>query len=1188
MNYKSILFLLIGCVLFIKCGDEPKDEKQTAVDLMTAQTLGLAYLEEFKLEEAEKEFLKYIDLAPEEKFGYANLGLVYLRMAKYPEAKEQLAQAIKIDAKDPEIRHLLATVYQVNGEKDKAIDELKKALEFAPDHIKILYDLSELYSTDASEDSKLQRKNYILKLIEKAPGNLVPRLNITAIYIQDGEFDKALEQLEAINKQFPDFPKEAVEYYDKTLSLLRKKDQENAKVQFTIFHNYLKVSSPYQAGIVDLKGPGGGLIGFPVITYNRQPVSETDDSASVLDVIKFTNVSSLVGLDIVPIFDESQGIETNVSSQVVSVDYDGDGDFDLYVGSYDPTFSSYNHYLFNNNMGRFTDVSKKAGINHTGKETSVAFADYDNDGFLDLYVSTEKGGILYKNAGKNTFEDVTSKSKINSKTGSNKALFFDLDHDGDLDLFEAKNGANLLHRNNGDGTFTEQAKKMGLAGNDTVNSCNAAFGDFNDDGVIDLFVANKNGSNNLYSNQRQGLFKEITENSGLKSNGQSIATAVGDFNNDGFLDLLVSKGEDVELFENQENGRFTPLKNSKTIFAALAQVQVNDATFFDFDNDGMLDLLIAGEPKEKEGRGVFLYHNEGNGKFKNLSDLLPEETKTGKQIALLDYNYDGDIDIVITGVNGGVSLLRNDGGNMNHYVKMKLVGLKAGSAKNNHFGIGAKVEMRAGDLYQTLVVTDPNVHFGLGKRERADIVRITWTNGVPQNIFMPGANQDLIEKQTLKGSCPFLYTWNGEKYVFVKDITWRSALGMPLGIMGGTMKHAFANASDDYIKISGEKLKPKNGEYSIQITSELWETIYMDKVELVAVDHPDSVAIFVQEQFTPPPFPGMDIYQVNKKHYPRSAYNEKGNDVLKYINSKDDNYLAGFKSGKYQGITEMHDLILDPGDVLQSKKMLLYLSGWIFPTDASINYALSQSGKLKVTPPQIQVMNKKGEWKTVIDNISFPMGKDKTVIVDLSNKFLSKDRRIRIRTNMEIYWDEIFFAGAKKNAPIITTTLDPSMADFHYRGFSREYRKGGRYGPHWFDYYDVNKEPKWQDLTGNYTRYGNVLPLLLGADNKYIISNAGDEMSIKFDANSLPKLKKGWKRDFLIRSVGWVKDGDINTALGNTVLPLPFHGMSSYPPSASEVYPTDPEYQQYMEEYNTRIVTRNAYRDVLKNRQIQP
>ncbi len=302
--------------------------------------------------------------------------------------------------------------------------------------------------------------------------------------------------------------------------------------------------------------------------------------------------------------------------------------------------------------------------------------------------------------------------------------------------------------------------------------------------------------------------------------------------------------------------------------------------FLDFDNDGYLDLMIAGESAAKDGRGIFLYHNDGKGNFTDVSQLLPEELKSGNKIAVFDYNDDGDLDVVITGVNGRVFLLRNDGGNTNHFIRIKLVGLRAGSAKNNHFGIGAKMEMRAGDLYQTMVVTDPNIHFGIGKRSTADVIRITWTNGVPQNIFFPGTDQSLVESQTLKGSCPFLYTWDGDEYVFVKDILWRSALGMPLGIMGGNRAYAFPDASDDYLKVPGEMLKPVDGAYSIQLTSELWETIYFDKVELVAVDHPDSVDIFVPEQFSPPPFPGKKVYQVREKNLPVSATDSKGNDVL--------------------------------------------------------------------------------------------------------------------------------------------------------------------------------------------------------------------------------------------------------------------------------------------------------------------
>ena len=356
----------------------------------------------------------------------------------------------------------------------------------------------------------------------------------------------------------------------------------------------------------------------------------------------------------------------------------------------------------------------------------------------------------------------------------------------------------------------------------------------------------------------------------------------------------------------------------------------------------------------------------------------------------------------------------------------------------------------------------------------------------------------------------------------------------------------------------------------------------MDQIELVAVDHPKEVAVFVPEQFSPPPFPGMQLYQIEKKHAPIKAIDGQDRDVLPMILAKDDQYISNLEPGKYQGITKTHDLILDPGEAGQLDNLHLFLRGWIFPTDASINLALSQSDILKLEFPVIQVIDQEGHWQTIETNMSFPMGKDKTVIVDLKDKFLSKDRRLRIRTNMEIYWDEIFFGDVKNKNNLVTNVMQAKTAELHYRGFSKTYRKGGRYGPHWFDYSQVDRTTKWRDLTGRYTRYGDVMPLLKASDNQYIISNAGDETSIDFDATNLPELKEGWTRDFLIHSVGWVKDGDFNTAYGNTVEPLPYHGMAAYPPSGQDIYPLQSELLPYNDVYNTRLVSHKAFQNSIK------
>jgi hypothetical protein len=614
------------------------------------------------------------------------------------------------------------------------------------------------------------------------------------------------------------------------------------------------------------------------------------------------------------------------------------------------------------------------------------------------------------------------------------------------------------------------------------------------------------------------------------------------------------------------------------LLTVLEHVVGNDASFLDFDNDGFLDLLIAGESMQADGKGVFLFHNNGGGLFEDVSHLLPDHLTSGCQIATFDYNEDGDTDLFIAGTEGGISLLRNDGGNANHRLKIRLVGVRAGSGKNNFYGIGAKVEVRAGEHYQMKVVTQPDMQFGLAQRSHADVVRIMWTNGTAQNIFSPGSDQDLVEEQQLKGSCPFLYTWNGKEYVFVKDIMWHSALGMPMGIMGEQTTYAFADASMDYYKIPGEMLIQKEGKYSLQITEELWETIYLDEVQLIAVDHPDSVEVFVDERFSPPPYPEHTLYPVHQKQIPRSATNGKGNDLLALISEKDNRYVSQFTKGPYQGTTRMWDLVLEPGETADAENLLLFMNGWIFPTDASINLALSQSEKAGVIPPYLQVINEKGQWETVIKDMGFPAGKNKTLVIDLSGKFLTHDHRVRIRTQMEIYWDQIFFTKHSTGIPVRSTRMKPVTADHHYRGFSRLFRKGGQHGPHWFDYSSISTEPKWRDLTGSYTRYGDVHELLTRSDDKYIIANAGDETTIEFDASILPDLPADWTRDFLIYTVGWVKDGDLNTAFGQTVDPLPFHGMTQYPYDEEESYPTDPGHQEYIRTYNTRKVTTKRFR----------
>jgi hypothetical protein len=211
-------------------------------------------------------------------------------------------------------------------------------------------------------------------------------------------------------------------------------------------------------------------------------------------------------------------------------------------------------------------------------------------------------------------------------------------------------------------------------------------------------------------------------------------------------------------------------------------------------------------------------------------------------------------------------------------------------------------------------------------------------------------------------------------------------------------------------------------------------------------------------------------------------------------------------------------------------------------------------------------------------NLGFPSGKSKTMVIGLSGIFPTRDHHVRIRTNLQIYWDQAFVARDIADGPeddgtgVRIRPLSMTSANLHFRGYSRTYRKGGRYGPWWFDYDRVSVSSPWRPITGAFTRFGDVRPLLGMSDDMYVIMAPGDEATLEFDAASADSLPRGWKRDFLLYTDGWIKDSDLNTAFGTTVEPLPFHAIKSYPYVPGESYPSDAAHQRYRLEYNTRMI----------------
>src|SRR3989454_1556613 len=1043
-QYSVKTFVSLAAVLLVgtaACREKPIDQGA----LITAREVGLEHLQRGRLPEAEQEFRTVIALAPRDALGYANLGLTYLRAGRYADAEVQLQRARRLDPKNTDIALITAKLYALTA---RPADAHQVLADISPD-ARVLYALAELERQNG--DSVYAER--LRQVLERSPANLAVRLKLADVLLQLGKSDSTIRYLEDVRRLRPEPPREAAPHLEAALQALRTGRLADGRTALDRFLRLIEVTAPYQASLAQVDGIEGPLAGRPVLAFSPQSLITMRGiaSAPTSGQIRFTDVTGESGLP------ELGGPPTALAFG----DYDGDGEDNLLLATREAV------RLYAVQGGFAADVSARMPLPLPAGVGAIAatLADYDNDGWLDVFaIGTDGHGYLLHNREGKRFEDVTATAGVREVAGTRKPLFVDLDHDGDLDLLLVGGGSLGVYRNNLDGTFTMFPNADGIVQGGT----DAAFADLDDDGRTDVLVTSATGADGLFHNDGGGAggARGFTRTADT-IHGQG-PVAMGDYDNDGAIDIFVAGSG---LWHNNGSGSFTHDTRSPSLERARSAAG-GTAVFFDYDNDGWLDLVVAGP------HGAALFHNDGTGRFADRSQLLPPALQRDSigPLIVADIDGDGDQDIIL-GDRSGVHFLRNDGGNVHLAMRVQLTALGLGSGKNNSFGIGSRLEVRAGELYQTRVVTGPVTPFGLGSHFKADVLRVQWTNGVPQTIYFPGTDQDVLERQLLKGSCAFLYAWDGTRFRFITDMMWRSALGMPVGIMGKGeqgrgMGYAPAVASQEYIRIPGEALQPRNGRYVLQVTEELWETAYLDQLRLVAVDHPDSVNVFVDERFPPPGPPRLRRFQAMHRRAAFSAGDRGGCDVLDDLREHDDRYVSNLTPVRYQGLTEPHELILDLDQDAGRPGTFLFLRGWIYPSDGSINVALSQQHQLHAELPTLEVRDARGRWAAA-RTVGFPSGKDKTVVIDLAGLFPTGDHRVRLRTNLQVYWDQAFVAenlgagshepGAGRLAPKI---LAPSSGFLHYRGFSRMYRRGGRHGPPWVAYDDVTTESPRRPITG--------------------------------------------------------------------------------------------------------------------------
>ncbi len=1029
-------------------------------------------------------------------------------------------------------RNLGKAFYENPTTQQQAVDEFKKALDLTPASARerVNYGLALLRAGKTADAiAELQRAQ------QQDP--VIPHtwFNLGIAFKKDSQYDKAIVQFEQMVKLAPT---EAISHYnlgylykltEKPAEALREFERSSqldpnlAGPHFQLFNAYREAgraedATREQQTFQEIKRRQAGAavpedLDWSVYAEILDPTdpNQAADTAPPA-TLKFTDHA----LD---------GTFTGDRAGVLAFDADGDGRADLLA------WSDAGVRLYRNGE----TLTANSGLDGIDRIRSIAAGDFNNDGLPDLCIVTDAGPVLYVNS-KGTF----AKSPVTLASGSFvKAVWFDYDHDYDMDLLLVGDTMRLL-RNNGTGGFSDQTADVPFASGRAIDA--VVFDLVNDTSGHDVAVAYADHQGVIYRDLLAGKFA-VDAVPALPPGARSLAAQ--DLNSDGWLDLIAATPAGPIVLLN-ERGAFAP---APVVQGGSAVTSVATA---DFENRALSDLVVDGRVARNQGLGRF---------------AAPAATVLTGAVALVaaDFDNDGKVDAAAISADGSLHVLHNDTATANAWLRLTLTGVK-----NPKLSPEAQVEVKSGAQYQKKTFTGAPLAFGLRDVKEIDTVRITWPNGLIQNEVRQPVNRASAykEAQRLSGSCPMIFTWDGHEYRYITDVLGVAPLGASSG--DGTF---FPVDHDEYVQIPGDALKPKDGAYEVRITEELREVSYLDQIQLVAVDHPRTIDLFTNDKFKSPPFPEFRLLGAGHPVHPGRAHDGQGRDVRSTLLAKDQTYADAF-SRDFAGVAELHTLDLDFGDAAKSNQAVLILSGWVDWADGSTFLGVSQEDPRGLIFPSVQVKNAAGKWVTVVEDMGIPAGKPKTIAVDLTGKFLSASREVRIVTNLCLYWDEIFLIENSAAPSNLMTRVDAATVDLHYRGFSTPTIHPERKQPEAFDYAHQMPLSMWNPTSGLYTRYGDVTALVQSIDDRFVIMGSGDELTLTFPAVSLPPLKAGWTRDFLLLVDGWAKDADANTAFSQSVEPLPFHAMSAYPYPAGEAYPDDAAHREYREKYNTRPALR--------------
>lgn len=1089
--------------------------KRDGQQALRLNTLGVAYLNQQRPVDAQKYFERALAADPQFAIARLNLGIALLAQQKPEDARASLLEATRLLPKDPYGWYNLGLAYKDLGDPQKGVAAFQHAAEAAPNEPDPYYFLGYLYSQQQKYPEAIAAFQKALAL---APYHASAQFGLARALQRNGDLAAAREHLARFQK-------------------------------ITTEH----LGTPFGAGygdqgrfsLAELVSGSAREAPAPIpVHYAAQPLSSTLKSASA---------------------------RLGPSTGACFLDFDGDGKPDLFLVSAVADGSA--RLLRNLGNGGFADVTDTAGIALPGPGLGCAAGDFDNDGHTDLAVCLADGVHLLRNSGDGKFADVTQTVGIRREKGCAGLTFVDYDHDGDLDLYVTMSPDanasphNILWRNNGNSTFTDVSAETALG--IPATGAGVVTTDFNNDRAIDFVVAGGAQDAGIFLNPREGKFTRLDATDFEK---QGLPPAVGvvtfDFDKDGWMDLAFTHAgaPGISLWRNV-GGK------------SLERVKLPDfgwqrgwgLSALDYDNDGFLDLVAVGE--SANGGEIRVLRNLGSKGWSDVTkDVRLDEVKLAqpRAIAVADIRANGTPDLLVTQLGGEPLVLRGEGAGQGQWLRIELKALN-----DNKSAVGTKVEVYAGPLYQKWEIQGasgylgqnaPGILAGLDTEKNAELVRLLWPTGVPQDEINISARQTqtIAELDRRGSSCPVLFSWNGREYEFIADM-------IGPGVVGHWVAPGQRDVPDpdEYLKVPARSAQFKNGFLSFRFMEPMEETVYLDQVRLVAVDHAAAYEVNPNERFvSAPPFPEFRVIASRDAHPPAAAWDDRGNNVLPLLAKRDRKYVTSFDDLPFAGFAKLHWIELALGQWDAAKPLRLILDGYTDYFTATSMYAADQAG-IKVIAPYVEAQNAQGQWIRVVDDMGFPAGLARTMVADLTGKIPQGTKRIRIVSNLKIYWDSIRIDQTPDTRDVRVSEVPLATAALAFLGYPKEIRLQPA-SDTTYSYTHRSLTGPYARAAGNYTRYGDVHVLLRSADDRFVIFSSGEGVKLEFDPRNLPPLPQGWVRDYFFYANGFEKDLDFYAANAFTVAPLPRHTLLPYPYPAGQEYPEDPAHLNYQLDFNTR------------------